>query len=187
MTLSKLTALYFLFALLHMFIQGGFQVASHITNRKANDVLEAIRSKANALEKLIPIITPNPDGSGDTLRLCDGIPQSGADQTCQPIFDSPPPGNQRPKPPRDQNQFTTTPQALQSDVFLASQKPANGDSRYLSATASGNIPSNATVPVAPGATNAANRPVAGLAVASSVNGEQVVSSRVVSRSDEAVY
>jgi hypothetical protein len=197
-TLSKLTALYFFFALLHMFVLGGFQIASHLTNHNANGVLEAIRSRAYVKGKIIPIITPNQDGSGDTLRICDGIPQSNADQTCPPLFDAPP-DNQSPKPKQDQGAATTAIQdifSFLSDALYAPQTTLTGEIRAFSATSLANIASTVTTSGAAGATNVANRPVVSGTVtmgspqvsspASSANGKQVCLLVAIFRGDKPV-
>jgi hypothetical protein len=147
-TLSKITTLYFFFALLHVFVLGGLQIASHITNYNANGVLEAIRSKAYVKGKIIPIITQNDDGSGDTLRICDGIPQANADQ-CVPIFDAPP-ANQPQKPKQEQGAATTTFRDIFSDLsdaLYAPQTTPTGANRVLNATPSAVTTSGATQPV----------------------------------------
>jgi len=138
-----------------MFVLGGFQIASHLTNYNANGVLEAIRSKAYVKGRIFPIIGPNEDGTGDTLRICDDIPQSNTDNTCVPIVDAPS-NNQRPKPKQDQGAATT------QDVFEALSDalyaPKTGEIRVL-ATLPANIPSTVTTSGAADTTNVANRPV----------------------------
>ena len=152
--------MYFFFALLHMFVLGGFQIASHLTNYKADGVLEAIRSKAYVKGKIIPIITPNGDGTGDTLRICNGIPQSNADQTCVPIFDAPP-DNQHPKPKQDQDAATTTLRDVFSELSGAlypQQTQPTGEIRVFGATSLANLAPAVITNGAARATNVANRP-----------------------------
>lgn len=148
-----------------MFVQGGFQIASNITNHSANDVLEAIRSKASVKGRMIPVITPNQDGSGDTLRVCNGIPQSDADQTCQPVFDAP---SNNPRPKHHQNHdATTTTTALQdnvsslSGILPASQTPANNNFGLFSVSPPAIIAATATASVAAGATKVTDGLAAG--------------------------
>lgn len=147
-----------------MFVQGGFQIASHVTNHNANAVLEAIRSKASVEGRMIPVITPNQDGSGDTLRVCNGIPQSDADQTCQPVFNAPS-NDPRPKHHRDQDPTTTT-SALQdnvsslSSISLASQTPARNGFSPFSVAPPAIIAPTATASIAAGATKAVDVPAA---------------------------
>jgi hypothetical protein len=165
-TLSKITTLYFLFALLCMFVQGGFQVASHIANHKANNVLEAIMNKASVKGKVIPVITPNDDGSGDTLRLCNGIPQSDADETCQPVYKAPPTNPQTNRPQAQDAPTISPTTALQdnistpSGVLFASETPANGITRPSGATSPVNVASIASTAVVAGVSNVAMGPSA---------------------------
>lgn len=159
-----------------MFVLGGFQIASHLTNYNANNVLEAIRSKALVKGKIIPIITPNDDGSGDTLKICDDIPQSNTDPNCYPIFDAPP-DNQPQKPKQDQGAATTTYRDVFSDLGDALYTPpayTTTEVRVFSAPRANIAPTS-------GVTNVANRPaVTGVLLdvpsPASVNGKQVVSS-----------
>ena len=150
-----------------MFVLGGFQIASHLTNHNADGVLEAIRSKAYVKGKIIPIITPNGDGSGDTLRICNGIPQSNADQTCVPIFDAPP-DNHPPNPKQDEGPATTTLRDVFSELsgalFPPQTQPAD-EARVFGATSLANLAPASTTNGAARATNVANQPsVSGTAV-----------------------
>lgn len=150
--------MYFFLALLHMFLLGGFQIASHLANYNADSVLEAIRSKAYVQGNIIPVITPNGDGSGDTLNICDGIPQSNTDQTCVPIVDAPP-DNQPPKPKQDQDAATTAVRdvfSYLSDALYTPQPHPTDEVRYYSATALGKMASAVATNGVARATNIAN-------------------------------
>ena len=178
-----------------MFLLGGFQIASHLANYKADGVLEAIRSKAYVQGNIIPIITPNDDGSGDTLKICDGIPQSDTDQTCVPIVDAPP-DDQPPKPKQDQGAATTAVRdvfSYLSDALYTPRPYPTDETRYYSATALGKLAS-AVANGAARATDIANQPlVSGTAVRLSevsppvfANGKRVYLLAAVSRDDKAI-
>ena len=142
-----------------MLVLGGFQIASHLTNHNAYGVLEAIRSKASVKGRIIPIITPNDDGSGDTLSICGGIP--GSNGECVPIFDAPP-DNQPQKPKQDQGAATSPlpdPFDALSYAFYAPQTTHASENRILNATPFARIASTSMASGATQATTVATQPV----------------------------
>lgn len=83
-TLTKYTTAYFIVALVHAILLCGFQLGSHLSNKRADNTLSQILEAASIQQDLIPIVTTQ-DGQ-DVLRLCNGIPRSNNDSRCQTIF-----------------------------------------------------------------------------------------------------
>jgi hypothetical protein len=80
---SKLTIIYFLFALIHCFVQVVLQVHSFVINQQAASVLSNVVFQGNAA---IPSGQGFPVYENKSLYVCDPVPKTFSTKSCQPIW-----------------------------------------------------------------------------------------------------
>jgi hypothetical protein len=80
-TVSRLTIFYFVFSLLHCFIQVVLQIQAFIVNEQAAVLLDSVVDQGGAaIKKGFPVFTKN------ELRVCEKVPASFSVESCQLIW-----------------------------------------------------------------------------------------------------
>jgi len=82
-TYSRMTTFYFIFSVIHCFIQVSLQIRAFDINAEAAETLFEITKQGNATNQGFPVL-------GKDLRICDHVPRNMSASSCRVVWDGTP-------------------------------------------------------------------------------------------------